>query len=149
MAHVFEEFVHGGNLHLLEDERQKQQILSVSNELKAPQTPLGHGDAFFSIGMALQAVHDTAYKYTNLGSIVSWLDAVSPGETPESRANAVDDQSMADYTREKVFAKLKMEPANERAIAMEAPNPDCREAVCNESFWVPENKLCIYCGMRG
>ena len=149
MAHVFEEFVHGGNLHLLEDERQKQQILSVSNELKAPETPTGHGDAFFSIGMALQAIHDTAYKFTDLGSAVSWLDAVSPGETPESRAQAVDDLNMKDYTKEKVFGKLQMEPANEHSIATEAPNPKCREAVCNSSFWVPENKLCIYCGARG
>ena len=33
--------------------------------------------------------------------------------------------------------------------ALEAPNPDCQDAMCNSTFWVPENKLCIYCGHRG
>ncbi len=48
MAQIFEKFVHSGKLKLIKDERQKQQILSVNNELKAPETPMGHGDAFFS-----------------------------------------------------------------------------------------------------
>ena len=63
MAQIFEQFIHSGVMSLIKDERQKQQILSVSNELKAPDTPLGHGDAFFSIALALQSVHDTAYKF--------------------------------------------------------------------------------------
>jgi|TARA_R110000824_G_scaffold14552_5_gene61792 hypothetical protein len=146
MAQVFEQFVHSGNLKLLEDERQKQQILSVSNELKAPETPLGHGDAFFSISMALQAAHDTAYKYTNVGNVADWLDAVAPGETPESRAKADDELSMVEYTKEKL---LKMEPTPTGRSTMQSPNPDCKEAVCNEAFWVPKNKLCLYCGVRG
>ena len=47
MAQVFEQYVHSGRLKLLSDERQRGQILCVSNELKAPETPMGHGDAFF------------------------------------------------------------------------------------------------------
>ena len=82
MAQVFEEFVHGGKLKLLKDERQSQQIISVNNDLKAPVTPMGHGDAFFSIAMAVQAAYETTiYKYATLGSATDWLDAVSPGET--------------------------------------------------------------------
>ena len=71
---------------MIKDERQKQQILSVSNDLKAPDTPMGHGDAFFSIAMALQAAHETAYKFVNLGNVTDWFNAVSPNETPESRS---------------------------------------------------------------
>ena len=85
MAQIFEKFIHSETLRLIKDERQKQQILSVSNELKAPETPMGHGDAFFSIAMALQAVHDTAYKFVNLGSVTDWFNAVSPNETAESK----------------------------------------------------------------
>ena len=59
MAQIFETYVHSGNLRLLKDERQKQQILSVNNELKAPETPMGHGDAFFSIALALSAAYET------------------------------------------------------------------------------------------
>ena len=59
MAQIFEQFIHDGRVKLQKDERQKQQILSVSNDLKAPDTPMGHGDAFFSIAMALQAAQES------------------------------------------------------------------------------------------
>ena len=150
MAGVFENFVHSGIIKLIKDERQKQQILSVSNELKAPDTPMGHGDAFFSIAMALQAVHDTAYKFVDLGSAADWLGAVSPGETPESRKEMLDDKVGKEYNDKsnKVANPLQMEPVNVLEIAESAPNPQCAEAVCNPSFWVKERGLCLYCGHR-
>ena len=150
MAGVFENFVHSGIIKLIKDERQKQQILSVSNELKAPDTPMGHGDAFFSIAMALQAVHDTAYKFVDLGSAADWLGAVSPGETPESRKEMLDDKIGKEYNDKpnKVANPLQMEPVNVLEIAESAPNPQCAEAVCNPSFWVKERGLCLYCGHR-
>lgn len=40
---------------LLNDDRQKRQILSVDCDLKAPETEEGHGDAFFSVAMAIKA----------------------------------------------------------------------------------------------
>jgi hypothetical protein len=42
-------------IELLPDERQKRQILSVDCDLKAPETAEGHGDAFFSLCLAVQA----------------------------------------------------------------------------------------------
>jgi len=147
MAQVFENFVHAGKIKLIKDERQKQQILSVSNELKAPNTPMGHGDAFFSIAMALQAVHDTAYKFVDLGSANDWFNAISPGETPESRRQQQDEQSGLIQDNSKPNP-LQMEPVNEVERAQAAPNPQCKETVCNESFWVPERGLCLYCGHR-
>jgi len=148
MAQVFEKAVHSGVFKLIRDERQKQQILSVSNELKAPDTPLGHGDAFFSIAMALQAVHDTAYKFVDLGSAVDWFNAVSPGESPESRKVSLDDQKGTNYTEEPQPNPLQMQPVNEVERAESAPNPQCKEFVCAPSFWVAERGLCIYCGYR-
>ena len=148
MAQVFEKFVHGGNIKLIRDERQKQQILSVSNELKAPDTPMGHGDAFFSIAMALQAVHDTAYKFVDLGSATDWLNAMSPGETPESRKQQQEEKSGLLQQGENKPNPLQMEPVNAVEKAELAPNPQCKESVCSASFWVPERGLCLYCGHR-
>ena len=149
MAHVFEEFVHSGRLHLISDERQRQQILSVSNELKAPETPMGHGDAFFSIALALLACHETAYKFSDLGNATDWLSAVSPGE---QRGDRNEEENRVAKLQESIVDKLKVEvtdsPPTEVRQA-QAPNPACAESMCNPSFWVKERNLCIYCGHRG
>lgn len=42
----------GERLSLLPDERQRRQLLVVDNTLKAPETNEGHGDAFWSLGLA-------------------------------------------------------------------------------------------------
>ena len=151
MAGVFEKFVHAGILKLIKDERQKQHILSVSNDLKAPDTPMGHGDAFFSIAMALQAAHDTAYKFVDLGSATDWFNAISPGETPESRKMMQDEMKGLTEDQQKKLSSLnplQMEPVNPSERASSAPNPQCKEMVCSPSFWVPERGLCLYCGHR-
>lgn len=148
MAQVFEEFVHGGKIKLLKDQRQTQQIISVNNDLKAPVTPMGHGDAFFSIAMAAQAAYETTiFKYATLGSATDWLDAVSPGETPEGRAkeNGVDNKGV----EERLDKMLNLKSVNPIEESTERLNPGCAESVCRSSFWVMERKLCIYCGYRG
>ena len=139
MAQIFETYLHSGNLNLIKDERQKQQILSVNNELKAPETPLGHGDAFFSIAMALSAAYETTiYKIQTLGSVQDWMDTIEKGQTEEK-----------DKMPGRGMPELNFRPEPHVVALDEAPNPECQEAVCNSSFWVPENKLCIYCGHRG
>ena len=148
MAQVFEKFIHSGTLRLIKDERQKQQILSVSNELKAPETPMGHGDAFFSIAMALQSVHDTAYKFVNLGSVTDWFNAVSPNETAESRKEKLDEKGAGTYNENTPANPLQMQPVNAQERMESAPNSQCTEQVCNPSFWVAERGLCLYCGHR-
>lgn len=54
---------------LLNDDRQKRQMLSVDCDLKAQETEEGHGDAFFSVGLAIKAWRDAS-------SILVW----SPGQ---------------------------------------------------------------------
>lgn len=159
MAQIFEQYVHSDRLRLIRDERQRQQILSVNNELKAPVTPLGHGDAFFSIAMALQAAHETeAYQVVHLGDLQEWVDDISP----------VNDDVEDGQFQRKVDEQKKTDPINqERALLdhkptldytatvnvnlgmMDTPNPACTEEFCRPSFWVPRKKLCIYCGFRG
>ncbi|MCK9461599.1 MAG: hypothetical protein M0R80_18375 [Proteobacteria bacterium] len=41
-------------IELIDDFRQFNQILAVDNDLEAMESPEGHGDSFWSIGMALQ-----------------------------------------------------------------------------------------------
>ena len=139
MAQIFEKFIVSGKLKLIKDERQRQQIISVNNELKAPVTPMGHGDAFFSIAMALQAIHETGeFKYEAVGGLGEWLDAISPDESPKPKENAI-------------LEKLKFEGDIKDVLDgdIEPLNPNCKESVCKPEFWVQENKLCIYCSYRG
>lgn len=53
LAAKFDEKVSQHNMRLIKDERQRNSILSVMNDLNALETPEGHGDAFFSIMAAL------------------------------------------------------------------------------------------------
>lgn len=46
-------------IQILDDDRQKRQILTVDCDLKAPETSEGHGDSFFSLCLAVQAWNDT------------------------------------------------------------------------------------------
>ncbi len=55
MAAEFDKLVTQKRIFLLEDERQKRQILSVDNDLNAITTREGHGDAFFSNCLAIRA----------------------------------------------------------------------------------------------
>ena len=158
MAQIFETYVMNDRLKLLKDERQRQQILSVNNELKAPETPMGHGDAFFSIAMAAQAAYELEQNiYTTLGSATEWLDAVSPGEVPERKQEV----SIADTLYGKRDEGLNVQEIDEKGVptlrwtsddgqvTISPPNPHCQELVCTKEFWVPERNLCIYCGHRG
>lgn len=53
LATIFDEKVTQKKIKLIKDERQKRSIQAVLNDLKAIETPEGHGDAFFSICLAL------------------------------------------------------------------------------------------------
>jgi len=50
---------------LLKDERQKNQILSVDNDLHSPESPDGHGDSFWSCALACSAVDSGSGTYVN------------------------------------------------------------------------------------
>jgi len=50
---------------LLNDQRQKNQILSVDNDLHAPESPEGHGDSFWSVALACSAADDGGGSYVN------------------------------------------------------------------------------------
>mgnify|MGYP003109240391 FL=1 len=140
MAHIFEEYVHSGNLFLIQDHRQRQQILSVNNELKAPETPMGHGDAFFSIAMALQAAYETGiFRMQTIGSMQEFANELEPpvGKPKDSQKSLLD------------FPKNEYNNNSDSSSESGAPNPLCTEDVCNPAFWIPKRKLCLHCNYRG
>jgi len=47
-----------GDIRFLDDRRQRRQILSVDNDLKAVATEEGHGDCFFSLCLAVKAYRE-------------------------------------------------------------------------------------------
>lgn len=53
LASNFSKQVNNKTVRLLNNQRMLDSILSVNNELKAPETSIGHGDAFWSIALAL------------------------------------------------------------------------------------------------
>lgn len=53
LAANFEKFIVNKKVQLLDDRRQKRQILNCTNDLESIQTVEGHGDSFWSIAMAL------------------------------------------------------------------------------------------------
>ena len=153
MAHIFEEYVHSGNLKILRDERQKQQILSVNNELKAPDTPMGHGDAFFSIAMALNAAYETTLdRVLVMDNMQDWVSAIqdepSNEENPQFKGK-IDVVKPAENSLTTEPTSTYNEGINSELTMEDSPNPSCTEDFCRPSFWVPERKLCIYCGFRG
>ena len=167
MAQIFEQYVHSGNLKLLSDERQRQQILSVNNELKAPETPMGHGDAFFSIAMALQAAYESSvYQVQSLGNVMDWFTDIDPDEQEKTKNASTDLQKkwakvltngagMKDNDPVNWDGKLWHERTPEETLAHiqtikdAAPNSECRESFCNPSYWIKERNLCLFCGHRG
>jgi hypothetical protein len=140
MAQIFETYVNEGNTRLIADERQTSQILSVNNDLKAPETPMGHGDAFFSIAMALQACFESSqYQVTTVGNMQEIL---------EDLETAVNDAEMtpARAIQEKLLGYNDNTPGTDPAPR--PPNPECEDANCGPNVWIPERGLCLYCGFR-
>ena len=56
IAAALEKMIGDDNFHMLENDRQKEMIVCVDNNLKAPDTGQGHGDSFFSNAMASAAI---------------------------------------------------------------------------------------------
>jgi len=59
MAVQFEKAVKSKNILLVNDARQKRQILNCDNDLKSMETPEGHGDSFWSNCLAIHASQTT------------------------------------------------------------------------------------------
>ena len=75
LAQMFEKFVRKDSIELIQDKRQREQIVSVNNDLIAPETPEGHGDCFWSIALACMAYYDkNRYGFYSVGDIGEYLN---------------------------------------------------------------------------
>ena len=66
MATDFDRALTSGDIVLLNDERQRAQVLVVTNDLQAPVTPQGHGDSFFSLCLAIKDYEGVSLNVTVL-----------------------------------------------------------------------------------
>jgi hypothetical protein len=58
LATEFDRAITNREIELIDDERQKRQILSLDCDLQAPVTQDGHGDSFWSLCLAIQAYRE-------------------------------------------------------------------------------------------
>lgn len=70
MATAFDKVVERGQIRLINEDRLLTQICAVTNSLQAIQSIKGHGDAFFSISLALLGVKELS-NYTEEGTIAN------------------------------------------------------------------------------
>ena len=136
--------------------------------MKAPETPMGHGDAFFSIAMALQAAYESSlYNVQSLGNVMDWFEDFDPDSTQQKSSNSSTDlqkkwgkvltpgSALDDNDPDSWDGTSLEEPTPEDLVAKalriqaDAPNPQCSDSLCNPTYWVKERNLCLYCGHRG
>lgn len=126
MAQIMEQYISGKKIEMVVDERQHSQIVSVDNELNAPETPLGHGDSFYSNALACLAHFETTSKgVSTIGDMQDVVKAYNEGW---------------DQKQKIIFGNRQLDDQN---LFEKCPN-------CGESKgWIPERKLCIICLYRG
>jgi hypothetical protein len=66
----FAKRVENNLIELLNDDRFISQIICVNNDLDAPETAMGHGDSFVSVGLAIGAYDDCYDKNRIRGAVV-------------------------------------------------------------------------------
>jgi hypothetical protein len=124
MATKFEEYVNQGKIKLIVDHRQRSQIVCVDNTLSAAVTPAGHGDAFWSIALAVYAHVDSMRGNTQ--DIGNLLDMATMGE----------DNSVGDVLTFKA-EPIKLEEGDKRVLVC----PDCQHI----EGWIFERQKCLIC----
>jgi len=145
MAGIMEELILGGRTSLLDDPKQNTQMMQVNNDLKATTTVAGHGDAFFSVGMALQAAYETdLYGMEVIGNLQGWVDSIESnkgGKDPvKTWLEKLESPKDEEYNTSMDDAQFPLPGA---------PNPNCNNRSCTPKAWIKENNLCLMCLHRG
>ena len=84
LATNFAKLVEQKRIELIDNDRFLSQILCVTGDLQAPNTPSGHGDSFISVMLAVGAYYDYFASDRPMGttSIGNLQDIVSLGSKP-------------------------------------------------------------------
>jgi hypothetical protein len=125
MAAKFEEYVVNNKIEMIDDKVQHSQIISVDGELRAPETPLGHGDAFWSNALAVLAHSEHVETNTQ---IIGNMQDFWEGPVPEEDG----------YAR-------RMKAINDFGGPGEVTTETCPRCDAGHPAWVPENDLCLIC----
>jgi hypothetical protein len=98
MATKFEHYVVSEKLHLIPDAVQKEQILVVNRDLYAAETPNGHGDSFWSIGLACLAADklEGPSSYTGVGDAQVFSGTFAEKQDPISEHSAYNEDMPQD-----------------------------------------------------
>ena len=87
---------------------------------------------------------------TDVGNL---YDIIEPDTVSRTGEQAVSDLNSAGEDQEMWFpGNIKFDfgrSTNPDLTMADCPNPNCKEFACKPEFWVPERKLCIFCGHRG
>ena len=101
-----------------------------------------------------------------MGNLIEWCSDIDPEEQQKKADPAKELQqkwartltqgsTMKDNDAENWDGKTWSERTPEETIAHldkvreMAPNPNCRDSLCNPSYWIRERNLCLFCGHRG
>lgn len=125
MATLFEDYVINEKIELINNFRQRSQITCVDVDLKAPETPLGHGESFWANALAVLAHYEAAnIKTTDIGDLGDWVRAGDYKMNTGARSKqVVDFDSVGGINQDVGY---------------------CR--ACGESSgWIPERQLCLIC----
>jgi hypothetical protein len=145
MAGIMEELILGGRTAMLNEPRQIAQMTQVNNNLQATTTVAGHGDAFFSVGMALQAAYETdLYGMKVIGNLQGWVDGIESNKSGKDPVRTwlerLESPKDDEYNKGMTDAQYPLEGA---------PNPNCNNQGCTPKAWIKENNLCLMCLHRG
>lgn len=148
LAGVMEEMILSGRAKILNEPKQNLQLQQVNNDLKATTTVAGHGDAFFSVGMALQAAYETdLYGMQVVGDLQQWAsDLESDGESQDPLKNWL---KRLEIMEKEEYNSSTNQDTNSSFPPPGAPNPNCDNRQCTPKAWIPENNLCMMCLHRG
>ena len=104
---------------------------------------MGHGDAFFSVAMALTAADEAnRYKIQDIGNL-----ATAFGEDKEDKSGVK--KSLERLQKAAMGGYNNTNPETVEKDHPDKPNPSCTRFGCSPAVWVPENKLCLLCLHRG
>lgn len=150
MATSFENHVMKKDVELLNEARQTRQILGVDNKLQSIETMDGHGEAFWSIGMALEGFDQTFIEVAQpVFEEKSLNEMLAKTERPLRAGNLVFDASRGRFNLEKsdkptlgIF--LNPSPDIEYRIGVYVPEELDRPIVAVVKSALDKNQAALY-----
>lgn len=100
----FAKYVENKQIRLIDDDRFISQIVCMRNDLKAPSSPWGHGDSFWSVALAVGAFQDFYAKgrkkgFSYLGNLTESFE--------EKKVDIMKDDNVCKICNKRAFETLE------------------------------------------